>query len=99
MADTGLVFTLDGKPYELNLEELTGRDTKEFRTQTGMSFRRTVTMFTKDPDDVDIDSIAGLIWLARRQAGEQVDYDTVLGEITYQSLFEIKEAEVEPPEV
>lgn len=98
MADQGLMFTLDGKRHELNLEEITGRDAKEFREQTGMAFRRAVTMFVQSPDDVDLDTIAGIVWLARRQAGDQVTYDTVLGEINYTTDFTAVSAEVDPPE-
>lgn len=99
MADSGLAFTVDGKRYELNLDEITGRDAKAFRDTTGMSFRRAVTMFVESPADVDLDTIAGIIWLARRQGGEQVAYDDVLGAITYTSNFSAERAEVDPPEV
>lgn len=98
MADKGLKFTVDGKPLELNLEEITGRDAKEFRNQTGMAFRRAVTMFSESPQDVDIDTVAGIIWLARRQGGDQATYDTVLGEINYATDFETVADEVDSPE-
>lgn len=99
MGDKALVFTVDGKRHELNLEEITGRDAKEFRTTTGTAFRRAVTMFVTAPDDVDIDIIAGIIWLARRQAGETVDYDAVLESVNYGTDFAAVAEEVEPPEV
>lgn len=98
--DKALVFTLAGKRHELNLDEITGKDAKAFRESTGSSFRKSVTMFATAPDDVDLDTIAGIVWLARRQTGDQVTYDDVLGDITYTTTFEVEAAgEVTPPEV
>lgn len=98
MADEGLVFTVDGKRHELNLVEVTGRDAKAFREATGVSLRKAFSSFASDPDDVDLDTIAGILWLARRQAGEKVSYDDVLGSITYTTDFSAESTEVESPE-
>lgn len=99
MADSGLAFTVDGKRFELNLEEISGRDAKMFRDACGMSFRKAAGMFVADPDNVDLDTVAGIIWFARCQAGEQVTYDRVLGEITYATQIADVVTEVDPPEV
>lgn len=93
MADNGFVFTVDGVRYDLDLQEITGREAKEFRIATGEPLRRALDLFLLNPQDVDIDTLAGIIWLARRQAGDLVDYDAVLGSVNYGTDFSARASE------
>lgn len=99
MADEGLVFTVDGKRHELNVVEITGREAKAFRDATGIALRRAFAAFAGDPDSVDLDTVAGIVWLARRQGGEEVAYDDVLGSISYGTDFSAVETTVDAPQL
>jgi hypothetical protein len=92
--------TLDGTAHYLRLREVSAIETGELRRATGFGMRHLGYALVADPD---IDVVAGVVWLARRQAGERsLPYDTVAGAITYDTEVEIdvvdeKEAEKDEP--
>jgi hypothetical protein len=93
--------TLDGTTHFLRLGEVSAVETAELRRLTGFGLRHLGYVILSDPD---IDVIAAVVWLARRQAGERsLPLDQVARAITYDSEIEVdvvdvKQAEDEEPE-
>lgn len=77
----GLRFKFDGVDYDIFLSDLTGRDVKDFRAAVGMS---PVHAFRIAPTEgLDIDVIAGFVWLAKRKKKPRTTYDEILDQISY----------------
>lgn len=78
-----IVVKVDGTDYAVRADEISAVDASLLRRQTGMSVRAVMQAADDDPD---IDIVAALVWLARRQAGETgVRFEDVAAEITYGS--------------
>lgn len=95
--DQGVRVVVDGDPFAVRLGDVTPQLARELRRTWGGSFNKLINELNDDPD---IDSLAALIWLARRVAGEQVELDDV--EVTYEQVlgggFEIEIAGAEEVE-
>lgn len=87
-----LTIKVNGKPYTFRPGEITGLLSGEFRKASG---GMTVSQAMSNPESADLDSIGGLIWLARRQAGEDVSWNEVLSDITYETEFEVSTNEAD----
>jgi hypothetical protein len=85
-------ITIDGDAYTLYPNLLTADGVRAVREQTGSSVRKLITMAEDDPD---IDIIAALVWVARCQAGDDVDFATVAAAISYETKLDIEELETE----
>lgn len=82
----GLRLIFKGTTYDIFLGDLTGRDVKDFRAQVG---RSPVHAFSEAPTTgMDLDVIAGFVWLAKRRRSPKTTYDDILDEINY-SNFEV----------
>lgn len=80
-------FSLDGKVYTLREEELTAKDIRELRNETRLGFAQHVMMMRAGA--FDLDTIAALAWMARRQNGEpDLAFSEVEEGITYKTPFE-----------
>jgi hypothetical protein len=88
-----ITVSVDGVKYSLFPQELSARDTTDVRRATGMSFRFLMEAAGKDPD---LDVVAAVVWLARRQAGESVTFDEVANAIGYDANIENVTDPVEP---
>lgn len=106
-ADTfTLSFTIDGVAYTLYPEELTAADASAVRRATRkewgepMSLRSLLDeMVTEDgtPNDgFDLDVLAVLAWLARRQQGDSVSLRAIAESITYSSDMDFGDDEAAP---
>lgn len=94
--DLGVSIRLDGTTYTVTQGEMTGQLVMHLRRETGYSFRGLLVAAAKDPD---IDVIAALVWLARRQAGELLlSFEEVAEEIGYDVDVDLVEPEADPPE-
>lgn len=81
-----IVVIADGKRYALRPNEIPAVDSAACRRATGMSARGLLEASRTDPD---IDTMAALIWLARRQAGEPyLAFEDVAASITYETTFD-----------
>ena len=87
-ADVVVSLTVDGNTYEIRPSEIDGRLAMQIRRATGASLRSLLEIAGDDPD---IDVIAALVWVARRQSGEDVEFDDVAATITYGSEIEAME--------
>lgn len=75
-----LTITIDGTEHKFRPSDVSAVQAGEVRKATGMSFKAILQMAMADPD---IDVLAALVWMARRQAGEDVSYEEVAKSITY----------------
>lgn len=87
---TVVAISVDGVTYTLRVDELSALDTRALRSETGHSLRKVLVAAQEDPD---IDVIAALVWLARRQKGETVSFELVAEGIGYSSTIESAEPE------
>ncbi|HEY9391367.1 MAG TPA: hypothetical protein VIR27_16580 [Mycobacteriales bacterium] len=78
----GVRVTLDGVAYTLHMGELSAMDASALRRETGMSVAGLLSAIQSDPD---IDILAAVVWLARRQDGDRVTFDEVASGIGYDS--------------
>lgn len=76
-----LAITLDGREYVVRSAELTAIDAKDFRAAVGMSIMSVLT----DPSGLDLDVVAGLVWLLRRRTERGLSFDAVAASINYDS--------------
>lgn len=88
--DRGLSVKLNGQAYTVREGDLTSMDTMALRRETGLSFVALMQAFFTSPD---IDLVAALVWLARRQAGEtHLPFEVVASEIDYDSDVDVVDA-------
>lgn len=92
-ADTSITVSIDGVEYVCRPSDVTAKMAGQLRKESGMSVRAVMVAAADDPD---LDVIAALVWLARRQTGEKVTWDEVADAITYDS--EIGSAEGDAPD-
>lgn len=74
-------FSVEGKVWELAVDELSIALVKECRRATTLTPVKLVNEIAAGNGDIDY--VAALIWMARRQAGEQVTLDQVEGSLSY----------------
>lgn len=70
-----VVLTVDDDDYTLRFGELTARDVRELR-EHGLTVSDVLTGVQSVVGSLDL--FAAAVWLARRQAGEDVDFDKVI---------------------
>lgn len=88
--DLGVSITVDGEVYTVRQGEMTAQLVMHLRKETGYSFRGLLVAAAQDPD---IDVIAALVWLARRQDGEALlSFDDVAAQIDYTVDVDLAEA-------
>src|SRR5688572_24611026 len=76
-----ITIIVDGTKHPVRVDEITARDSGDLRRSTGSSLKAVLRSMS---GDMDIDTIAALVWLSRRQNGEPLlDYDVVAEAITY----------------
>lgn len=84
-----------GEVYELQSDRITAVDSQAFRKQVGIPLGAVFT----DETTMDLDVIAGLIWLARMQRGEKnLRYVEVAKRMTYDTEVEFVNPEEEQEE-
>lgn len=83
-------INVDGVTHTFYPAEVSARMASEVRAATGRSLR---AVLESAEDDPDLDTIAVLVWLARRQAGERkLPFAVVADSLTYESSVEAAEA-------
>jgi hypothetical protein len=84
--DPVLPFRLGDRRYKIKPNEITANLTRECRAETGYSPMQLFSML--DPR-MDLDVVAALIWLARRQGGEPALLRR--GRVTVRLLTDVEE--------
>ena len=93
----GVRIVVDGVSYAVREADLTSLDISALRREVCLSF--VGLMGALQGDQPDIDLLAALVWLARRQDGEQMlTYAAVAKEITYDSDFDVERITTPPEE-
>lgn len=80
-------FELEGKQYTIRPREVSASLAREYRRETGGPLSADMRLLTADGADLDI--VQNLVWLARRQAGEQVTLDDI-DDFTYEQSASLK---------
>lgn len=83
-----IVLTVDGERLVVRTGEVSAEDAAAMRRETGMSLQSVLRAATEDPD---VDVIAALVWLARRQAGTPQPFGDVARSIRYDTPIEADE--------
>jgi hypothetical protein len=87
MAEQQIVrITVDDTEYDINFGRLTAKDAKDFRREVGVALTAALAH-----DEVDLDIIAGLIWLDKRVADPRLTFAKVAETITYGAELNIEE--------
>lgn len=81
---TTITIKVDDETYTVRPSELNAKLAGQLRKESSMSVRSVMVAAGEDPD---LDVIAALVWLARRQRGEDVSWDEVAEAISYDSDF------------
>lgn len=93
----------DGRTYEVDLESIRVDEFQVIKQHTGMKMGQFVKAFT-DIDELDSPAIAALLWVSRKRALGQAEWDTdfapleLLGKMT-KAEPPAGEAESEAPKV
>lgn len=83
-------IVVDGQTYEFDTATLKVGEMRALKKASGMKIRD----FTEGLSDSDPDALTGLVWLAKRRAGEHIKFDDLDFEL---SDFEVvSEDEPEP---
>lgn len=81
----GIVVVVDGVPHPFNVSEMSARDVGDLRRATGMSSK---SLLIAAASDIDIDIVASLVWLSRRQNGEpKLAYEDVADVMTHDTAL------------
>lgn len=85
--ETTLRFRVDEREYVLRPDEINAIDANACRREVGVSVR---ALMQQAQVDADIDVIAALVWLARRQGGEpSLAFRDVAAALTYDSDIDL----------
>lgn len=91
--DEGVAVIVDGTRYVVREADMTSLDASALRREVGLSWIGLVQALAASPD---IDLVAALVWLARRQAGEQMlPFTAVASQINYDTDVDVEVAEPE----
>lgn len=82
----GIKLEVDGKTYVVREADISPKDVRVLRRETGFSWAGLAREMQSDPD---IDLIAALVWFARHLDGDSATYDDVLGSLSYDSDLNI----------
>lgn len=79
---TVAVTLADGTAHQVRLGSVTGSDAKLFRAQVGTGLLEAIA-----GGALDLDTIAGLVWLSRRRGGERsLPYQTVADTLAWEHV-------------
>lgn len=87
MTQASFTVHVDDVRYTLHPSRLGPADALACREQIGMSLRKIMEQAQADPD---IDVLAAIVWLARRQAGERnLKFAAACEKISYNSKIDV----------
>lgn len=90
-----MTFHIDGTRYTLRPGQITGEDFRAYRAATSQA----LPLFDGASTSMGIDTLAAMVWIARRQAGERkLDYLAVEKTLTLDVLQSL-EVDIEDDEV
>lgn len=88
-SDDQIIVVVDGVRHVFDHHEMNALDVRDLRRATGMSLGKLLEALSDDPD---IDIIAAIVWLSRRQHGEpKIKYELVVQQIGYDTDLDFSE--------
>lgn len=87
----------DGQVVELDINDVNGIEARDFREKVGVSFKTAFVQADAGTLD-DLEPIAGLLWIVKRRDKPELEYDEVLGAITYGSIVSDEDETEAPPD-
>lgn len=83
----------DGNKYHVEVDDITRNEWRELRSALGMTQQEVLLGLAQ----VDLDVVAGVLWLVMRRDNPDVQYEDL--DITYRSIIEQAEGEqANPPD-
>lgn len=87
--DAMLELEFNGEKLILRQSEITGIDSRDFRAELGFGV---TGMFQADGRFLDVDSVAGVIWLIKRRTNPRLKFVDIAAKVTFADLNNIGEA-------
>ncbi|HEX2027728.1 MAG TPA: hypothetical protein VHF25_06980 [Nitriliruptorales bacterium] len=85
-SDLALTVKLVDGEHTVRLGGVTGSDARLFRAQVGVSLLEAITS-----GSIDLDVVAGVVWLSRRKAGERsLPYQKVADELSWDTVEQVE---------
>lgn len=95
--DPVLRAKIGGKPYALDLTDVTGREARDFRRAVGVPIITAAALVGSGEIDT-LEVMAAMKWLIDRKDNPSLEYEDVLDEISYKDLAQTSEGdEADPP--
>lgn len=95
----GLQIEAAGRKVVFDMEEMTGVDERDFRKATGYTIAAAWNAAIEG--ELNLEAIAGFVWLVARKDEPQLAYDDVLAGVSYKDigdgLLSEPEADAGPP--
>ena len=76
MKTPDLSFKVAGEPYDIRIGDFTPKDAGDYRRAVGLPMMQAF-------GQMDLDTIAGFVWLVRRQLSPNLSYEEVASSFTY----------------
>lgn len=86
--DYTVTLTLGGEQVTFRLGDMNAVDAGDFRRQVGVSLMQAIA-----GGSLDLDIVAGLLWLTKRRDNPKLAYHAVAAQLTYADLEDIDGAE------
>ncbi|MGH9225704.1 MAG: hypothetical protein ACRD2W_18400 [Acidimicrobiales bacterium] len=83
-----ITIRLDGTNFNFSASQVTAIDARDFRAAVGVPIMQVFTQ-----NSVDLDVMAGMIWVVRRRTERGLTYEQVASSITYDSDFAFADAD------
>jgi hypothetical protein len=91
IADAELAISVNGTVHHFRLADATAIDARDCRRATGLGLPSLLASAAENPD---IDIVAAIVWLARRQAGDRaVTFERVAKDIGYDADISVADDE------
>lgn len=84
-SESGLAVTVDGEDHFIRLSDLTALDAKDFRAQVGIPL---LSVFAGSVT-TDLDIVAGIVWLCRRQTNPRLRYAEVAAAMNFTTPYDV----------
>lgn len=87
--DAMLTLEWNDETLVLRQSEITGIDSRDFRAELGFGI---TGMFQADGKYLDVDSVAGMIWIIKRRKTPRLTYEDIAAKVTFADLNNISDA-------